>query len=215
MNSFESKFKRPMWFLAFALTALVVGCGGGDDDAAPAPTPVVDPVGGVCAGANCVDLGAAGTYAIFGLTGVTNVPTSAITGNVALNSSGGGMTGFSLVADASGNYSTSAQVTGKLYNTDHSPATDAELTAAMNAVGAAILSADGKIATIVNTPAGGNLTGLNLAPGVYSWNTGVSVDNASAVTLTGNATDVWVFQISGDITMNPGSRVTLAGGALS
>ncbi len=217
MTNFESNCKRPLSFLAFALTALLVGCGGGGDDAAPPAatvTPPVDAVGGACAGADCVSLGTAGNYAIFALSGVTNVATSAITGNVALNSSGGGMTGFSETAHASGTYSTSAQVTGKLYHTDHTAPTPAELTAAMNDTGAAFVSADAKVATTSNLGAG-NLTGLNLLPGVYSWNTGVSVDGASAVTLTGSATDVWVFQIAGDITMNPGSTVTLAGGALS
>jgi hypothetical protein len=218
MTNFESKSKRPLSFLAFALTALVVGCGGGDDAAPPAATvtPPVDAVGGACAGADCVSLGTAGNYAIFALAGVTNVATSAITGNVALNSSGGGMTGFSETAHASGTYSTSAQVTGKLYHTDHTAPTPAELTTAMNDTGAAFVSADAKVAPGGNVNLGaGNLTGMNLAPGVYSWNTGVSVDGAGAVTLTGSATDVWVFQIAGDITMNPGSTVTLAGGALS
>ena len=89
MTSFESTCKRPMWFLAFALTAVLVGCGSSDDEVAADGTrvpPVVPPV--------------------------------------------------------------------------------------------------------------------------------VVVDAAGAVTLTGSATDVWVFQIAGDMTMNPGSTVTLAGGAL-
>jgi len=218
MNLFQSSFRPPAWLLAFSLAALVAGCGS-DDDAAPVTTvpPVVDPVGGVCDVANpaCVNLGTAGNYVIFALAGVTNSPTSAIIGNVALNATGGGMTGFSETADASNTFSTSAQVTGKLYNTDHTVPTPGELTAAMNATGAAIGIADAMTATTVNLPVGGNLTGQNLAPGVYSWNTGVSVDGGSAVTLTGGPTDVWVFQIDGDITMNPGSRVALAGGALS
>ncbi|HEU4748940.1 MAG TPA: ice-binding family protein [Gemmatimonadaceae bacterium] len=39
MTSVESNCKRPMWFLAIALTALVAGCGGGGGDEAPTVSP--------------------------------------------------------------------------------------------------------------------------------------------------------------------------------
>lgn len=218
MNTFHINYKPPVWLLAFALSAFVVGCGSGSDDAAVAPVapvvpPVVDAAGGVCAGADCVPLGTAGTFAILALSGVTNVPTSVVTGNIGLNSTAAGMTGFSETADASGTFATSAQVAGRLYAADYAAPTPAELTTAVADTGAAFADADGRTPTTTNA-GGGNLTGLNLAPGVYNWTTGVSVDSASAVTLTGTATDVWVFQIDGGITMNPGSIVTLAGGAL-
>jgi hypothetical protein len=35
------------------------------------------------------------------------------------------------------------------------------------------------------------------------------------VTLTGTATDVWIFQIAGNLTQANATRVTLAGGALA
>jgi len=217
MNSFESKFKRPMWFLAVALTVLVVGCGGGDDDdAAPAPTPV-DPVGAVCtAGAACVDLGSqAGKYVILANSGVSTTGTSAITGHIGLNAAAVGLTGFSQTVDASGTFSTSPQVTGRLYASDYAPPTPAELTqATATDASAAFLAADNKVLSgpaFTNVGAG-NLTGLTLVPGVYEWSTGVSVDAASTVTLSGNATDVWVLKImGGGITMNPGATVTLTG----
>ena len=40
MTCVESNCKRPMWFLAIALTALVAGCGGGGGDGAPTVSPV-------------------------------------------------------------------------------------------------------------------------------------------------------------------------------
>lgn len=40
MTSAESNCKRPMWFLAIALTALVAGCGGGGGDGTPTVSPV-------------------------------------------------------------------------------------------------------------------------------------------------------------------------------
>jgi len=222
MNRIEIYCRKATLPVAFALAAVVVaGCGGGGDEAtagARVPDPivpaVVDPVGAVCtAGAGCVALGTAGNYVVLALSGVTNVPTSAVTGNVGLNSTAAGMTGFSETADASGTFATSAQVTGKMYAADSAAPTPAALTTAVTDTGAAFGDADARIPGTTNLNAG-NLTGLSLAPGVYNWTTGVSIDASGAVTLTGTAADVWIFQIAGDLTMNPGSTVTLAGGAL-
>lgn len=214
MTSFESKCKRPVWFLAFALTSLVVGCGGGGGDGA-GPT-AVDPVGAVCtAGAACVPLGTAGNYTILAMSGVTTTGTSAITGHVASASSASNTTGFSETLDASNTFATSAQVTGRMYASDYAAPTPAELTqATATDATAAFASADGKAnsgAGFVDVGTAGNITGLTLVPGVYEWTTGVSVDAGGTVTLAGTATDVWVFKISGDITMNPGATVTLTG----
>jgi hypothetical protein len=218
MNRIESYFKKATWPVAFALAAFVVaGCGGGGDDAAAGATPnPVDPVGAVCAGADCVPLGSAGNYVILAMAGITTVPTSAVTGNIGVSPiDSTALVGFSEALDASGTFATSPQVTGKMYASNYTVPTPANLTTAINDTGAAFVAADAKIPGIGNTNLGaGNLTGLNLVPGVYNWGTGVSVDAASTVTLTGSATDVWVFQISGGITMNPGATVTLAGGAL-
>ncbi len=45
--------------------------------------------------------------------------------------------------------------------------------------------------------------------------TGVSVDNNGAVTLSGSATDVWIFQIAQTLTVGNGVTFTLSGGALA
>jgi hypothetical protein len=58
----------------------------------------------------------------------------------------------------------------------------------------------------------GNITSLTLAPGLYKWGTGVTI-NAPGVTLTGSANDVWIFQIGVDLTVGNGAIVTLSGGA--
>ncbi len=59
----------------------------------------------------------------------------------------------------------------------------------------------------------GNIGGLTLAPGLYKWTSTVTMP--SDVTLTGSATDVWIFQISGDLTMSAAKNVILSGGAMS
>ena len=226
MNAFQINYRRPAWLLAFALSAFVVGCGGSNDDAAVAgsgaappgvPPVVVDPAGAVCAGADCVPLGTAGNYVILSRAGVTNVPTSAITGHVGTSPiAAAALEGFALVLDASGTFSTSTQVTGKVYAADYTEPTPTNLTTAITDAGLAFVDADNKVLSIGDfTDVGaGNLTGLTLPAGVYEWSTGVAVDAAGTVTLTGSATDVWVFKISGGVTMNPGATVTLTGGAL-
>ena len=59
----------------------------------------------------------------------------------------------------------------------------------------------------------GNIGGMNLAPGVYKWGTGLLIP--TDVTLTGSATDVWIFQIAQTLTMASDTSITLAGEALA
>jgi hypothetical protein len=221
MNRIESYSRKAMWPVAIALAAFIVaGCGSSSDSAPAATTPVVDPVGAVCVGAECVNLATAGNYVILAKDGgITNVSPSVVTGHVGMNAVAAGMTGFSLVMDASNTFATSTQVTGRMYASDYAAPTPAALTQAIADTGAAFTDASNSITRPVgigNTDLGvaGNITGLVLPAGVYEWNSGVSVDAASTVTLTGSATDVWVLRIAGGVTMNPGSSVTLAGGAL-
>jgi hypothetical protein len=58
----------------------------------------------------------------------------------------------------------------------------------------------------------GNISGMTLNPGVYAWGTslGISTD----VWLDGSETDVWIFQVAGDLTLASGVQVVLTGGAL-
>jgi hypothetical protein len=57
----------------------------------------------------------------------------------------------------------------------------------------------------------GNIGGLTLAPGTYSWSTGVTIP--ATITLSGGAGDVWIFQIAQNLTVAPGVQVILSGGA--
>jgi hypothetical protein len=53
---------------------------------------------------------------------------------------------------------------------------------------------------------------MTLAPGVYKWGTGLLIP--TDVTLSGSATDVWIFEIAQNLTVASAVRVILAGGAL-
>lgn len=64
---------------------------------------------------------------------------------------------------------------------------------------------------------GGNLGGQTIPPGLYKWSTDVSVP--TDVTLSGGASDVWIFQIAGNLdiasggSVPSGTKIVLLGGA--
>ena len=211
------KIFNKMWFLALALPLVVfmAGCGG-DNDAVPVPVPVpgFGNVGKVCQGAGCVDLGAAGNYVILAKSAISTTGTTAITGNLGVSPAAASfITGFGLIADATNVFSTSSLVTGKIYAADYAVPTPTNLTTAVLNMQTAYTDAAGRAPTVPAELGAGDISGLTLTPGVYKWGTGVSMDSRG-VTLSGSATDVWIFQIAQDLTMASGARITLAGGAL-
>jgi len=161
--------------------------------------------------ASVIDLGAAGGYVVLAKTGVTTTATSLVVGNIGASPAAASLiTGFGLVADGSGTFSTSSQVTGKVYAADYSPLTPANLTAAVSAMEAAYTAAASLTPTLTGL-GGGTLFNQNLGPGVYKWTTTVQI--TSDLTLTGSASDIWVFQIDQTLDMASGKKVILAGGA--
>jgi hypothetical protein len=159
-----------------------------------------------------VNLGLAGNYAILAKAGISTVPPSAITGNLGISPAAAtAVTGFGLIMDGSGAFSTSAQVTGNVYAADYAVPTPSNLTTAVLDMQTAFTDAAGRAPDVTELGAG-NIGGLTLAPGVYKWGTGVLVP--TDVTLNGSATDVWIFQIAQDLTVSNASQVVLTGGAL-
>ncbi len=61
----------------------------------------------------------------------------------------------------------------------------------------------------------GTLNGDNLVPGTYTWSSFPNVDIKGNITLTGTATDVWIFQIPGTLILESSFQVNLADGALA
>ena len=140
------------------------------------------------------------------------MPTSAVTGNLGVSPAAATfITGFSLTADSTNVFSTSPQVTGKVYAADYAPPTPSNLTTAVGDMELAFTDAAGRAPDVTELGAG-NIGGMTLAPGVYKWGTGLLIP--TDVTLTGSATDVWIFQIAQDLTMSSGAKILLAGGAL-
>lgn len=201
-------------FLAL-LVLIVVGCSGnqgngsadGGDDNGTGTGVMIDGGGG----ANKVDLGSAGNYVVLAKSGIATVPTSAVTGDMGVSPAQASfITGFSLTADTTNTFSTSPQVTGKVYASDYADPTPANMTAAVNDMETAFTDASGRAAHVTELGAG-NIGGLTLSPGVYKWGTGLLIP--TDVTLAGGPNDVWVFEIAQNLTTSSSTKVLLSGGA--
>jgi hypothetical protein len=159
-----------------------------------------------------VNLGTAGGFAILAKSGVSTVPTSAITGDLGVSPAAASyITGFSLTADATNVFATSPQVTGHVYASNYSPPTPSNLTTAVGDMESAFTDAAGRAPGVTELGAG-NVGGMTLPGGVYAWSTNLLVP--TDVTLAGSATDVWILQVAQDLTVSSATNVVLTGGAL-
>jgi hypothetical protein len=158
-----------------------------------------------------VNLGTAGNFVILAKSGVSTTGVTSVVGDVGLSPAAATLlTGFAIIAPPTTSAS-SAQVTGLLYAADYDPPTPTMLTTAVLDMQNAYTDAAGRVLPDFTELAAGNIQGLNLVPGLYKWGTGVQIP--SAVTLTGGANDVWIFQVAGNLVVGNGAIVTLAGGA--
>jgi hypothetical protein len=177
--------------------------------AAPAGPAICTGVTGTL-GNNCIDLGTAANFAILAEAAITNVPTSAVTGNI----------GVYPTSAAIG--ITCAEVTGTIFSPDATgplPCRVTDGTGLNIAVGdklAAYNDGFGRLETSgaflnIGTPAGTLDASVSpLAPGAYVWTSGISIP--VDLTLNGSATDVWVLKVGGAVALN--AQVLLTGGAL-
>jgi hypothetical protein len=159
-----------------------------------------------------VNLGTSGNYVILAKTAINNNATSIVTGDLGLSPAATSyITGFSLT-NATG-HATSAQVTGQIYAADMAVPTPVNLTIAVNNMLTAYNDAAGRLFPDFSELGTGNIGGKILVPGLYKWTSAVTL--STNVTISGSATDVWIFQIAGNLTTASAVKVTLAGGALA
>lgn len=172
------------------------------------------PIIGPGTGPANVSLGGAGNFSVLAQSGISTTGITLVNGNIGVSPAAATtITGFGLIMDSNGQSSTSPLVTGKIYAADYAAPTPANLTTAINDMHTAYTTLNGLVTPAPVVGAGaGNITGLNLAPGLYKWSTGVLI-TSPGVTLSGGANDTWVFQIAQDLTVNPGAFITLSGGA--
>ncbi len=157
-----------------------------------------------------VNLGTAGNYVILAKTAINNNPTSAITGDIGLSPAATSyITGLALT-DATG-YATSSQITGHAYAADMVTPTSSNLTTAVGDMITAYNDAAGRLSPDFLELATGNIGGKTLVSGLYKWTNTVTAPVDFVI--SGSSTDVWIFQIAGDLTISSGVNLTLSGGA--
>lgn len=200
MNINNKLARRAKLFCAASILPAVLFSASVACAAAPSSNEEFSPMG-----VTKVDLGAAGGFAILSKSGITDVPTSAITGNV----------GTSPITGAA-DHLTCTEVSGKVFSVDAAgPApcsivSPSKLTTAVGDMQTAYTDAAGRPPKF-NDLAGGNIGGLTLKPGVYNWTSDVNI--LSDVTLKGDSHAVWVFQIAGRLKQAKATAVILAMGA--
>ncbi len=197
--------------LAISLLVLVAACGGTPEnnprnEAGEGPAPVKT---GSKSG-----LGSWDSYVLLAKSGITNVTGSSVRGGaVGLSPAAASfITGFGLTADATNVFATSPAVpAGRIYASDYAAPTPANLTSAVSSMETAYTDAAGRTTPDFLNLGSGNLGGKTLTAGLYTFGTSVTIP--SDVTLSGSATDVWIFQVSNDLDLSAGKKIILSGGA--
>jgi hypothetical protein len=158
-----------------------------------------------------VNLGTAANYVILTKAGISTVPISSVTGDIAVSPAAASyITGFSLTADTTNEFATATQVTGKIYAASYVAPTPAKLTAAVLDMEAAFGDVAARAPDVLELGAG-NIGGMTLTPGVYKWTTGLLIP--TSVTLAGGPKAVWIFQVAQGLTMSSAKQILLTGGA--
>ncbi len=160
-----------------------------------------------------INLRTASNFAILAKSAITNTGNTLITGDIGVSpQSLVDLTGFSETLSLDGTSASSMYVTGKIYAADMQEPTPSKLTTAISDVEAAYVEAAGRVDyAIVSDTAGGIIGGQTFAPGIYKWETVVTM--ATDITLQGGVNDVWIFQIADNLTASSGAKVLLADGA--
>ncbi len=166
--------------------------------------------GGSPFGIPTVDLRASGYFVALAITSIHNIATSHIIGDLGLypaNTSD--ITGFAMAN--SNEYTTSSQVTGKIYATDMAIPTSDNLNLAVNNMIFAYNETSERTSADFIQLYDGNIGDKTFTPGLYKWTSNVIAK--SDVNLSGGESDVWIFQIDGNLTTNSKVNIILKDGA--
>jgi hypothetical protein len=161
-----------------------------------------------------VNLGTTGDFAILTEAGITDTDThlSAITGDIGtspISSSFIGVT-CSEMTGTSTIYGSDAGYTGSGDTTCYTLAKTKVDNAVLD-MHTAYTDAAGRTDNPVMNLGAGEIGGKTIYPGLYKWGTDVNI--TTNVTLSGDANDVWIFQVAGNLIQASAKIVTLAGDA--
>jgi hypothetical protein len=211
------KIKKLVTVLAMASVVLIAGCKKENDEPEPQPepeptpvvvTPKVIPVQTTVH--TMINLRTAASYAILAGSLISNVPTSAITGNLGLSpAAGSNITGFG-----------GTEVNGTIYTADATgPAGSVPdavtLTTAKGDLTTGYNEAAGRTATDIVLLAG-NIGGLTLTPGLYKSSGSLEISTGDLTfDAKGNPEAVFIIQIASTLNTTSGRKIILAGGAVA
>lgn len=155
-----------------------------------------------------LNLGIAGDFAILSKTGITDVYKSAVTGDIGTSP----ITGAAILLECN-------EVSGTIYTVDAAGPLPCRVTNATR-LGIAVLDmqaaytdAAGRVNPDFLNLGAGDIGGKTLTPGLYKFTSAVVIP--TDITISGSPTDVWIFQIAGNLNMSSAVRITLEGGALA
>jgi len=163
-------------------------------------------------GATTVDLGTAGNFAILSKAGISTTAGTSIVGDIGVSPiDSTAITGFGLIGDSSGQFSTSSLVTGKVFAANYGVPTPGMLTTAIGNMETAYTDAAGRSNPDFRNLSGGLLNGQTIAPGLYKWDSAVTITNS--ITISGDSNAVWIFQIQNRLNLANDANIFLSGGA--
>lgn len=165
-----------------------------------------------------VNLGTTIDFAIVAHNTITTTGTTVINGNLALSPAAASFLSTFSPTDTGLGWGTSVYVPGgRLYADFVGDVTTAPLAEADRGTAYTDAASAGSHPSNFVDLYTGDISGRTLCRGVYKWATdGILITGADAssdVTLVGGANDVWIFQTSAGITVDPARRIILSGGA--
>jgi hypothetical protein len=199
----SNKLLTNLAMVSIASVILIAGCKKNNTNPG---NPIVIPVQTIAMAT--VTLAGASNFVILAGSLISNVPTSAITGDIGLSpATGSSITGFGLT-----------EVTGTIYTVGASGPANSVPDATR------LATAKGDLTTAYNDAAGrtstdmvllaGNIGGNTLTPGLYKSSGSLEISSGDLTfDAKGNASAVFIIQIASTLTTTSGRKVILSGGA--
>lgn len=202
------KMKKLFTILAIALVVISTSCKKeNNEDVIIQDTNIITPQ---TESQQTIDLKSTSNFVILAGSLISNIPTSAITGNIGLSPAAGSLiSGFG-----------DTEITGNIYTVDASgPAgsvPDASgLTTAKGDLTIAYNDAAGRTSTDIVLLAG-NIGGLTLLPGLYKSSGSLEISSGDLTfDAKGDANAVFIIQIASSLNTTSGRKIILSGGALA
>jgi hypothetical protein len=190
----------------FAITLVVLSAGCKKDENERAPNVIINQT----VVQPTIFLGSTTGFVVLAGSLISNIPTSAISGDIGLSPAAGSqINGFG-----------AGEITGTIYTVDAAGPAGSVI----NAAGLTVAKAD--LTTAYNNAAArtstdlvylaGNIGGLTLTPGLYKSNGSLEISSGDLTfDAKGNANAVFIIQITPSFNMTSGRQVVLTGGALA